>query len=130
MKHRYPKTPDQHGFILTALLVFIVVILIISTTSIAISISSMRGQSFFEGGLVTLAAAESGVENAILRLLRDPEYTGETLAIGGAIVEIEVLATSPTIITVTADSGAYEKTIEVRLDRVAGVLQLQRWREI
>ena len=120
----------QHGYILTALLVFIVVILVISTTSIMVSISSLRGQSHIDAGVATLNAAESGAENAILRLLRDPGYTGENLVVDGVDIELSVLHGTPTIVTSTADSGAYEKTIEVRLVRTNGILQLQSWKEL
>lgn len=121
---------NQHGYILTALLVFIVVILVISTTSIMISISSLRGQSHVDAGISTLNAAESGAENAILRLLRDPGYTGETLVIDGVDIELSVVHGAPIIITSIADSGAYEKTVEVRLLRTNGILELQSWKEL
>ena len=121
---------NQSGYILTSLLVYIVVLLVITTTSVMVSISSLRSQTYFEGGVEALAAADSGAENAILRLLRDPTYTGESLQIDGKDIEITVEGTSPQVITVVADSGAFERTVEVRVDRIDGMLQMLSWKEL
>ncbi|HNS65196.1 MAG TPA: hypothetical protein PKJ26_01730 [Candidatus Woesebacteria bacterium] len=123
-------TFDQSGYILTSLLVFIVVILVITTTSVVVSISGFRSQTYFQGGLEALVAADSGAENAILRLLRDPAYSGETLQVGEAEVVITVGGVGPQTITVVADSGAYERSVQVLVDRVDGMLQVLSWNEI
>lgn len=125
-----PITNSQKGYVLTSLLIFIVVIVLISTTSILVSISSMRGQTHFDSGRQALMAADSGIENAILRLLRDPDYNGETLEIDGTTVEILVEINNQFIITAVADSGAHEKTVRVTLDRVDGVLQIISWKTL
>lgn len=121
---------SQSGYMLTALLVFLVVIIIITTTSVMISVSSLRSQTFFDGGSEALAAADSGAENAILRLLRDPSYTGETLQVGDSDVIIMVAGSSPQVVTVVADSGSFERTIEVQLDRINGMLEVISWKEL
>lgn len=121
---------SQSGYMLTALLVFLVVIIIITTTSVMISVSSLRSQTFFDGGSEALAAADSGAENAILRLLRDPSYTGETLQVGDSDVIITVVGSSPQVVTVVADSGSFERTIEVNLNRVNGMLEVTSWKEL
>ncbi|MCA9372630.1 hypothetical protein KC921_00860 [Candidatus Woesebacteria bacterium] len=121
---------SQSGYMLTALLVFLVVIIIITTTSVMISVSSLRSQTFFDGGSEALAAADSGAENAILRLLRDPSYTGETLQVGDSDVIITVVGSSPQVVTVVADSGSFERTVEVNLDRINGMLEVTSWKEL
>lgn len=121
---------DQSGYVLTALLVFMVLIIIVTTTSVLVSVSSLRSETLFDSGIVALQAADSGAENAILRLLRDPSYTGESMQVGTADVTITVTGSAPQVVTVVADSGAFERTVQVELERVSGVLQITRWMEL
>lgn len=121
---------SESGYMLTALLVFLVVIIIITTTSVLVSVSSLRSETYFDSGSEALAAADSGAENAILRLLRDPTYLGETLQVGNSDVTITVAGSAPQVVTVVADSGSFERTVEVRLQRVDGMLQVTSWKEL
>lgn len=121
---------NQSGYMLTALLVFLVVIIIITTTSVMVSVSSLRSQTYFDAGSEALAAADSGAENAILRLLRDPGYSGETMQIGNSEVVIAVAGSSPQVITAVADSGSFERTVRVELERVDGMLEVTSWKEL
>ncbi len=121
---------NQSGYMLTALLVFLVVIIVITTTSVMVSVSSLRGETYFDAGSEALSAADSGAENAILRLLRDPTYSGETLPVGNSQVEITIVGSAPQVITSVADSGSFERTVEVQLQRVDGMLQVISWKEL
>ncbi len=124
------KQSSESGYMLTALLVFLVVILVITTTSVLVSVSSLRSETYFDSGSEALSAADSGAENAILRLLRDPAYLGETLQVGNTEVIITVTGSAPQVVTVVADSGSFERTVEVQLDRVEGMLQVTSWKEL
>jgi hypothetical protein len=121
---------SESGYMLTALLVFLVVIIIITTTSVLVSVSSLRSETYFDSGSEALSAVDSGAENAILRLLRDPTYLGETLQVGTTEVIITVVGSAPQVVTVVADSGSFERTIEVQLQRVDGMLQVTSWKEL
>lgn len=121
---------SESGYMLTALLVFLVVIIVVTTTSVLVSVSSLRSETYFDFGSEALAAADSGAENAILRLLRDPTYLGETLQVGTTEVIITVVGSAPQVVTVVADSGSFERTVEVRLERVDGMLQVTSWKEL
>ncbi len=121
---------SESGYMLTALLVFLVVIIVVTTTSVLVSVSSLRSETYFDSGSEALAAADSGAENAILRLLRDPTYLGETLQVGNTDVIITVVGSAPQVVTVVADSGSFERTVEVRLQRVDGMLQVTSWKEL
>lgn len=121
---------SESGYMLTALLVFLVVIIVVTTTSVLVSVSSLRSETYFDSGSEALAAADSGAENAILRLLRDPTYLGETLQVGNTDIIITVVGSAPQVVTVVADSGSFERTVEVRLQRVDGMLQVTSWKEL
>ena len=121
---------SESGYMLTALLVFLVVIIVITTTSVMVSVSSLRSETYFDSGSEALAAADSGAENAILRLLRDPTYSGETLTVGNSQVVITVVSSAPQIVTAVADSGSFERTVQVQVQRVEGRLQVTSWKEL
>ncbi len=121
---------SESGYMLTALLVFLVVIIIITTTSVLVSVSSLRSETYFDAGSQALSAADSGAENAILRLLRDPYYSGETLQVGDSTVVIAVVGSAPQVITAVADSGSFERTVRVELERVDGMLEVTSWKEL
>lgn len=124
------KNRKSEGFVLTALLVFMVVILLVTTTMMLVSVSNLKGETYFDAGSEALTAADSGAENAILRLLRDPYYSGETLLVGDSTVVITVVGSAPQIITAVADSGSFERTVRVELERVDGMLEVTSWKEL
>ena len=117
------------GQALVALLVFTVVATTIATASIAIIIINSKRAQTLEQGTVARTIAENGIENALLRLLRDPNYTGETLtqAEGDAIVEV----TSGTVKTITsrAVSRGFVREIEVVVDTSGYQLKIQSWKQ-
>ncbi|MBP9781347.1 hypothetical protein KBC89_01695 [Candidatus Woesebacteria bacterium] len=129
MKENFTPSSES-GYMLTALLVFLVVIIVMTTTSVMVSVSSLRSETYFDSGSEALSAADSGAENAILRLLRDPTYSGEMLTVGNSQVVITVTGSAPQVVTVVADSGSFERTVEVRLQRVDGMLQVTSWKEL
>lgn len=57
--------------------------------------------------------AESGIENALLRILRDESYTGEVMNFNGASTSITVSGGTTKTITSTATIGNFVKQITV-----------------
>ena len=82
----------KSGQALVTLLVFMIIAVTITSSAVMIIILNSKGSYRFQDGLVAYQIAESGAENAILRLLRNPDYTGETdLAVGEGTASIPVL---------------------------------------
>jgi hypothetical protein len=122
---------NLRGNVSIMLILVIVVLTTITTAAVALAVSTMRDTTTYTLGERTLAVAESGAENAILRLLRDPTYTGESnLPIGPGTATITVTGSSPKIITSTASIDMYTRAIEVTLSNVAGQLVVSGWREL
>ena len=124
------KTNPESGQTLVALLIVVVVGVILSTASVALVIINSKNASRLQIGSTALATAESGAENAILRLLRDPNYTGETLTINGNTTIITVVGTGTQTITSEARVGNFVRKIEVQVSRISGVLTVISWKEI
>lgn len=100
-------------------LIFFAVIASTVTTAaiIMVYVNSVSGAKLQEG-MIAYQIAESGAENGLLRLLRDPSYTGETLTVGNGSAVI--LATgsgtvaTPYFITSTGTKGNFVKKVEVQ----------------
>ena len=121
---------NNRGQTLVTLLVFTVVAIAITSTAISIMINITRSASIVESRIIASQAAESGIENAIIRVLRDPEYAGETLQVGDASVEISVAGSNPIVITADATYGSYIQTVQTTIAYVDNSLTISDWEYI
>lgn len=83
----------ERGQALITLLFFAIVgITITSAAIVMILVNSLSGTKQQQGD-IAYDVAQSGAENGLLRLIRDPTYTGETLPIGNGTATITVTGT-------------------------------------
>lgn len=129
MTKRKIKQIHQSGQTLVTLLVFTVVAIAVTTTAVSVMINTMRSTSLTETRVLLTQAAESGVENAILRLLRDPDYAGEQLSVGETVVTITVTGTDTKLITATATFLDYIHTVSATLSYVNNSLEVSNWHQ-
>jgi hypothetical protein len=92
-------------------------------------IQTDSSREFVSGG-EALAIAESGVENAMIRLLRDPNYAGESLTLPNGTATIVVTNGANKTITVNGKSQFSTRTIEVVTAEVDGFTVINSWKEI
>lgn len=117
----------------SALLAIIVISAIVTTIFTAAS-SSLLGQ-LIQSNTSTNSAksyllAESGVEDAILNLLRNPNYAGGTLTLDSNDITIVVTGTNPKTIAVTVEFNNTKRTLAVTALYSENNLQITSWREI
>lgn len=120
---------QNKGQALVTLLFFTMIGLAIATAAIIVTLSSTIASSKFQSGTLTFSEAESGAENAYLKLLRNPYYTGETMAINDATVTATVSGLININITSTAVSGTFSRTVQVNLQYANGKYVIQSWKE-
>jgi hypothetical protein len=119
------------GQALVMLLVFMVIAITITAMAVSFVIVNSTAASHVEQADAALSIAESGAENALLRLVRDPTYSGtETLSIDGGTVTATVSATNPIIIFVNGKQGQFTRSIQVQAVFNNTVLTIQSWQEI
>ncbi len=121
---------EQKGSILIALLIFIVVGITMTSAAIMIMIDSTVISADTLIADQSLMVAESGVENAILRLLRDPSYTGEVMEIEDGRAEVTVTNAGTILINSTGIVGRTSRTVTVELIRELGVWRVSSWKEM
>jgi hypothetical protein len=123
------KRQTQAGQTLIALLIFMMVAMTVTLAATAVAIINIKATTSFASGEIALSNADSGVENALLQLERNPGYTGEILPIGNGSATITVSGSGPfTIISVGA-SGNFRRTVTATAGYTANVLTLTNWSE-
>lgn len=130
MKKLYIVT-RKSGHIAIMLVLIIMMLSIITTAAVALAFSTTQDTTTLSRGERALSIAESGAENAILRLLRDPSYAGEyNLPIGTGDATITVVGNAPYVITSTAVSGDMTREIQVEASIISGELSVVSWQEM
>jgi len=104
----------QRGQSLIMLLFFTLIGITVITSAVFIIISNSKGSSKLQQSVVAYSIAQSGAENAMLQVLRNPAYLGETMTIGDGTATIQVSSNSGTFtINSTGQSGNFIKKVQV-----------------
>lgn len=123
----------RKGQTLISLIVVVAMSIIIISTVLGLVISNSINTSVIQQSGLVRSAAESGMENALLQLLRNPDYEGETIPAG--------ISGYQTVITVTGDdtnktlestatSLNYRRKIKVDITYNDNIMQIISWRDI
>jgi hypothetical protein len=131
-KQHWEDKGYERGQALVILLFFSLIgITIISTTVMMVLANSLSGMRLQEGSVV-YTIAQSGVENALLRLLRDPAYTGEVLSVGSGSATITVTANGVNAYKVLSvgSLGNFKRTVQADVAYSNNVLQITSKKEV
>lgn len=128
----------QNGNALITLVFFTVIAVTVITSTALVLSANMLSTNSVEQGTASYYAAESGVENGMLDVLRNPPITitgGPTMPVGKGYVKTDIIPdpTDPAgkIIKSTGTTGTSTRTIEVKTTRnVNGVITVTSWKEV
>lgn len=121
---------EQKGQTLVILLIYMVIAVVVTTASIALVINSATGTDKVYQGSNSLDVAESGAETAMIKLLRDPNYSGETLTIENGEAVITVSGTNPKTVISKGTVNNFTRTIQVIVDTSNNTITATSWKEI
>ncbi len=127
MKLKLRSHQSQSGQALVVLLVFITVATMVIYAATLLSVYSLTSASSSERTEVAVDVAESGMENAILRLLRDPFYAGETLTLPDGTATITVSGTTTKTIVSVGKVGNFTRSVTASVTTTNGILTLSSW---
>ena len=119
----------KRGQTLVIFLVYIVIAMTVISVAVAILVTNTIGSSHAEQSRMAYVIAESGMENALIRLLRNPAYPGEILPVGSGQSTITLAGTDPIVVTSEGSQGDFSRRIQVSVRFVQGVMQVETWRE-
>lgn len=121
------KSSSQAGQAVVTLLFLAAISIVVITSVVLVVFNNTLASSNFEQGTVAYYYAESGIENALVRLLRDPNYSGESIDLEGGSVVTQV---SGGTITSTATVANSVRKIQVETLYNNTVLTITSWKEI
>jgi hypothetical protein len=123
---------QQSGQALITILFIAVIGITIITAAAIFMFENLRASSITEQGTYAYYVAESGIEEGILRLLRNPNYTGtpvgQPLPVGGGSVIIST--TSDGKITAIGTYNSTVRKIQIQTVYNNGMLTIQSWKEV
>ena len=122
------------GQALITLLFFTVIgVTVTSATIVMLLVNSISGSKQQQGELA-YEIAQSGADNGLIRLLRNPSYTGETLSIsnGSATIAVTDTGTSnnPFILTSTGTNGIFVRKVQATATYTNNLLTVKSRKEI
>lgn len=120
---------NQKGQTLVLLLSYMVIAIIVTTASIALIINASRGTDIVYQGTNALDIAESGAETAMIKLLRNPSYTGETLTVGDGQAVISVTGTTIKTVLSKGTLNNFTRTVQLTVDTSNDRLTVTSWNE-
>lgn len=122
---------SSKGQVMITMLYIMVIGILVTTGAAFAMIGSMQSTTSYDVGMIAYAAAESGTENALLRLIRDPFYTGETFAVDAqSSVTVSVATSSGIVITSSGKAGTAVRQIETKIHYTGGMLIVDSWKEL
>lgn len=134
-QERERKKSFEKGQTLVTLLFFMVIALTITTAAIIIIFVNTQAQTKVQQSQSAYYVAESGMENALMEVIRNPSYAGETMTIGEGTDVISAALSGTTTsgtstITSTGTVGSFVRKIQVVGLFTNNVFAVQSWKEI
>lgn len=128
---KFAHLTSQNGQALVTLLFFVLIAVIVSSAAVVLILLNSLSATKLQEGSRTYTQAESGIENALLRLLRDPNYSGEVLPIDDGTITIEVSGggSSPYIIRSTSVLGDFTRSVQATAAYSDNILTVSSWEE-
>lgn len=121
---------SEKGQTLITLLIFVVVAVSVTTAAIMLTVMSSSKATARQESTITYNIAESGAENALMRLIRDTNYSGETLPVGNGTALVTVTGTNPKTIRSTGTNGNFQRTVEITVNYTNNILTVSSWKEV
>ena len=119
------------GQALITLLLFVIISVTVTTGAIIVILLNAKSTNQISQANVCHSIAESGIENAMLQLLRNPSYTGSTFTLDGGTTAVQV-ASSAGVLTITSQAslGDYQSTVQAQATYNNNVLSLTSWKDL
>ena len=120
----------QKGQTLVTLLFFMAIAFTVTTGAVIVVFANTTGQTKIQQSQSAYYTAEGGAENALMRLLRDPTYTGETMAVGEGTAVVSITGSGPYTITSMGTVGNFVRKVQVIASYTNNILAVQSWKEL
>lgn len=123
------KTYFEEGQALVILLIFMIIALTVTSAGVMVVLVNSISSSSISQSQEVYFIAESGIEDALLRLARDPNYGGENVTVGSGTTAVTISGGSTKTITSTATLGNFKKQIVASASYNNYVWSVNSWKE-
>lgn len=122
----------RKGQAMVLVLLVSVVLIIVSTMAVSLVVTNALSTTREERGAHALEIAESGAEEGILRVLRDPtvEVTGLTLTVDAGSATVDITGSGTKTITSQGQIDGYTRRVQVELSFADGQVLVDSWEEL
>lgn len=121
----------QSGQALVTLLFFTIIATLLTSAAIVVVVVNAKSTNQVMQANISRSIAESGVENALLRLLRNPSYTGETMTLNGGTAVVQVSQSGSTYtITSTGTNNNFVSTMQATATVTNDTMSVTSWKEL
>lgn len=120
---------NAQGQTVVALLIFVVLAISLTTMAVTLTAVHTRANNSVAAGEQARANAEAGADNAMRRLLMDPNYAGETMTLANGTATINVSGTTTKTIVSQGVYNSARRTITVTASYTNNILTLTTWSE-
>ena len=123
---------QESGQALVSLLFISIIGMTVITSAVILVYGNTQASGITEQGTYAYYVAESGAEEGLLRLLRNPNYTGtqsQSLSVGLGSTMI-LVSTASGLITSTGTYNSTVRKIQVQTVYNNGVRTVSSWKEI
>ncbi|MBI2442795.1 MAG: hypothetical protein HYV40_02715 [Candidatus Levybacteria bacterium] len=118
------------GQSLVTILIVVIIAMTLAAGAIMLTVTNTIASSAYSLGNEAYYVAESGAENAVIRLLRDKSYSGETLAVGENTATVTVSGSDPYVIVSSGRAGNFVRKVQVTLGYPDSIMTITSWKEI
>ena len=127
LQSRYGNT--ERGQTIIALLIFILLGITLTFTATLVVLTNIRTDSAYQNGEIALQDAQTGIENALIRLERDNTYTGETMTLVNGTATITVSGTGTVTIVSVGSYSNMSRTVTATATISGTAVSLTSWSE-
>lgn len=117
------------GSALILIIIFTAVAMLVISTAVAIISNNLSSKTAFNISDKSYISAESGVENALMLLLRKRDYIGESFNFNQGNVNVTVSGSPIITITSTSNINNYNRTIVVIGEFNGNKFEISSWGE-
>jgi Tfp pilus assembly protein PilX len=120
----------KQGQALVVLIVFVAIATIIISSAVVVTIVNSRLAADQTLSANAFSAAEAGANEAVLSILRNPNYTGGTLTTGSAVATITVSGSSSKTIVSVGSASNFVKKVQVTGTYAGNNFTISGWNQI
>ena len=120
---------NEKGMALVTLIMFVLIATIYISAAVVIMVVNTQSSTTVQQGIVASRLAEGVLEDTLLRLLRDPTYSGGSFNLETGNATVNITGDTTKNVSVVLDLGNYTKKYKAQVDFIETEMSVLSWGE-